>query len=123
MKTPILNVSIFRGNRLYILILFLQTTEDIALDPRPEYHRAVLTWLPHNPVPRAVSTGISELDLHKTSFLTFYSVLPDSIDRAHLEKFVVIWIARNFLYSMEHKHLLITMFTCLPTTGIIHEPD
>lgn len=33
------------------------TAEDIVLDPRPEYHRAVLTWLPNNPVPRAVSTG------------------------------------------------------------------
>ncbi|PNF23498.1 hypothetical protein B7P43_G06514 [Cryptotermes secundus] len=33
------------------------TAEDIVLDPRPEYHRAVLTWLPHTPVPRAVSTG------------------------------------------------------------------
>ena len=24
---------------------------------RPEYHRAVLNWLPDNPVPKAVSTG------------------------------------------------------------------
>jgi hypothetical protein len=78
-----------------LYILFLQTAEDIILDPRPEYHRAVLTWLPHDPVPRAVSTGISELDLHKNSFLMFYSLLADPIDRVLLEKLIVIQIAQE----------------------------
>lgn len=33
------------------------TDVDISLDPRPEYHRAALAWLPDNPVPKAISTG------------------------------------------------------------------
>lgn len=53
----------------FVRFIILQTAEDIVLDPRPEYHRAVLTWLPNSPVPRAVSTGMSELDLHRTSWL------------------------------------------------------
>lgn len=31
--------------------------EDLVLDLRPEYHRAVLSWLPDSLVPKAVSTG------------------------------------------------------------------
>ena len=29
----------------------------IKLDPRPEYHRVVLSWLPDSPIPVARSTG------------------------------------------------------------------
>lgn len=38
-------------------IIKATTDVDISLDPRPEYHRAALTWLPDNPVPKAISTG------------------------------------------------------------------
>lgn len=37
--------------------LHTQLSSAIKLDPRPEYHRAVLTWSPSDPVPLAVSTG------------------------------------------------------------------
>ena len=36
---------------------FVQITGDAYLDPRPEYHRAVLTWQRDDPIPVAVSTG------------------------------------------------------------------
>jgi hypothetical protein len=58
-----LNIYVWKGFSLYILILFFQNAEDTVLDLRPECQRAVLTWLPNSPVPRAVSTGMSELDL------------------------------------------------------------
>jgi hypothetical protein len=62
--------------------VFLETAEDIVLDLRPECHRAVLTWLPNDPVPGAVSAGMSELDLHRTSFLIFYPLLADSMEQS-----------------------------------------
>lgn len=31
--------------------------DKIHLDPRPEYHRALLTWHPDDPIPQAISTG------------------------------------------------------------------
>ena len=37
--------------------LLLQLSFDVTLDPRPEYHRAVLQWVPHRDCPLAVSTG------------------------------------------------------------------
>lgn len=35
----------------------LQLTETIQLDPRPEYHRAFLSWQPDADIPLAYSTG------------------------------------------------------------------
>lgn len=36
---------------------FFQVDSDIELDPRPEYHRVVLTWFQDSPIPVAKSTG------------------------------------------------------------------
>lgn len=48
--------------------------EDIVLDLRPEYHRAVLSWLPDNPVPLAVSTG-NQISSRLLSFSSANSLL------------------------------------------------
>ena len=41
---------------IFVLYL-LQLSDAVKLDPRPEYHRCVLSWLPDNPIPLAESTG------------------------------------------------------------------
>lgn len=38
-------------------VIKAKVDSDIRLDPRPEYHRVVLSWLPDSPVPVAKSTG------------------------------------------------------------------
>ncbi|KAJ9578244.1 hypothetical protein L9F63_005543 [Diploptera punctata] len=50
------------------------TSEDITLDPRPEYHRAVLKWLPNSPVPKAMSTG-NQISSRLMSFSSANSLL------------------------------------------------
>ncbi|XP_064599685.1 LOW QUALITY PROTEIN: uncharacterized protein LOC135466213 [Liolophura sinensis] len=38
-------------------VIRVKVERDIYLDPRPEYHRAVITWHPGDPIPSATSTG------------------------------------------------------------------
>ncbi|XP_008401408.1 gephyrin-like [Poecilia reticulata] len=38
-------------------MLFVQLSCDVKLDPRPEYHRCILTWHHQEPLPWAQSTG------------------------------------------------------------------
>ena len=40
-----------------ISLFIQQLLSDIKLDPRPEFHRSILTWQPGEPVPKATSTG------------------------------------------------------------------
>lgn len=43
---------------IFILsLLLLQLSCDVKLDPRPEYHRCILTWHHQEPLPWAQSTG------------------------------------------------------------------
>lgn len=42
---------------LLLLPLPLQLSCDVKLDPRPEYHRCILTWHHQEPLPWAQSTG------------------------------------------------------------------
>lgn len=43
---------------MFILsFLILQLSCDVKLDPRPEYHRCILTWHHQEPLPWAQSTG------------------------------------------------------------------
>ena len=37
--------------------LTMQLQSDIKLDPRPEFHRSIITWQPGDPIPMATSTG------------------------------------------------------------------
>lgn len=41
----------------------LQLSCDVKLDPRPEYHRCILTWHHQEPLPWAQSTGNPRLTL------------------------------------------------------------
>ncbi len=36
---------------------YFQLGRDVRLDPRPEYHRCVLSWEGDDPIPTAESTG------------------------------------------------------------------
>jgi len=47
-----------RMHGIFILsLLLLQLSCDVKLDPRPEYHRCILTWHHQEPLPWAQSTG------------------------------------------------------------------
>lgn len=39
------------------MCVLFQIDEQVHLDPRPEYHRAVLTWQENDPIPKATRTG------------------------------------------------------------------
>lgn len=43
----------------FLFLFFLQLSCDVKLDPRPEYHRCILTWHHQEPLPWAQSTGES----------------------------------------------------------------
>lgn len=40
-----------------IFVFIVKVEKDIHLDPRPEYHRAVLKWTAGEELPTALSTG------------------------------------------------------------------
>lgn len=42
----------------------LQLSCDVKLDPRPEYHRCILTWHHQEPLPWAQSTGTKTTPTH-----------------------------------------------------------
>lgn len=54
-------------------------TEELHLDPRPEYHRAVLKWVPGEAIPTVISTG-NQLSSRLLSFLSSncFIILPSS---------------------------------------------
>lgn len=58
---------------MFILsFLILQLSCDVKLDPRPEYHRCILTWHHQEPLPWAQSTGqcpVTQTDRHSHTAL------------------------------------------------------
>ena len=65
--------------------LFSKVEKDIVLDPRPEYHRAVLRWMPGEHLPTAISTGnqISSRLLSMSS-ASVLLILPPKSEQKHI---------------------------------------
>lgn len=52
-----LDSAIWMHDIFILSLLLLQLSCDVKLDPRPEYHRCILTWHHQEPLPWAQSTG------------------------------------------------------------------
>lgn len=54
---PLLDSAMWMQDMFILCFLILQLSCDVKLDPRPEYHRCILTWHHQEPLPWAQSTG------------------------------------------------------------------
>lgn len=68
-------------------MFFSKVTESLDLDPRPEYHRVVLTWNSGSQIPEAFSTGnqISSRLLSVNAANALLLLPPQSQERTRVE--------------------------------------
>lgn len=87
------------------LAVCLQLSCDVKLDPRPEYHRCILTWHHQEPLPWAQSTGghtqsVQERSetqpLQQTSKLFELFFFSANVNAITLDLFYIVWRAQKF---------------------------
>ena len=75
-----------------LLSSLFKVDSTIRLDPRPEYHRVVLSWLPDSTVPVAKSTG-NQISSRLLSVNTANALLllpPSSKEKSEIQKDEVV---------------------------------